>query len=97
MAKVATPNTKATKEKATPETSAKSKLNSATPAPKQTTAAETAAPKAAAKQVAKTPTVTFEVISVRAFELFAQRGYVHGFDREDWIEAENKLKTESLN
>lgn len=117
MAKVATTSTKAKKDKAASETSAKSKSSTLNPAPKpaakaaskaavaekppiETSVEEnktTTAPKATTKQVEKSSQVTFELISVRAFELFAQRGYVHGFDREDWIEAEKQLKTESFN
>jgi hypothetical protein len=30
-------------------------------------------------------------IRVRAYELFEQRGYVHGMDREDWFQAEREI------
>jgi len=65
-----------------------------TAASKEAASKETSAPKATTKQVAKASEVSGELISVRAFELFASRGYVHGFDREDWIEAERQLKAE---
>lgn len=34
-----------------------------------------------------------ELIEARAYELFAQRGYVHGYHLEDWLTAENELKS----
>jgi DUF2934 family protein len=50
------------------------------------------------KQAAKVPaTPTHEktpppiVIATRAYELFLQRGGVHGYDREDWLTAEREL------
>ena len=33
-------------------------------------------------------------ISQRAFEKFAARGYVHGFDQQDWFDAEEELTAE---
>jgi len=66
------------------------------PTPKVETVVEKA-PEKIEKKVAQAPQIQFEQIAQRAFELFAKRGYVHGFDREDWLEAENQLKFESLN
>jgi hypothetical protein len=37
----------------------------------------------------KLPAAT--VIATRAYELFLQRGGVHGYDREDWLTAEREL------
>ncbi|HZP49455.1 MAG TPA: DUF2934 domain-containing protein [Vicinamibacterales bacterium] len=31
-------------------------------------------------------------IAERAYQLYIQRGRVHGFDREDWLRAEHELK-----
>jgi hypothetical protein len=31
-------------------------------------------------------------IAVRAYEIYAERGYVDGFDREDWLRAERELR-----
>ena len=31
------------------------------------------------------------VIATRAYELFLQRGGVHGYDKEDWLTAEREL------
>jgi hypothetical protein len=31
------------------------------------------------------------VIAARAYELFLQRGGVHGYDRDDWFAAEREL------
>ena len=35
-----------------------------------------------------------EEIARRAFEKFAARGYVHGFDQQDWFDAEEELIAE---
>lgn len=35
-----------------------------------------------------------EDIAMRAFEKFASRGYVHGFDQQDWLDAEEELIAE---
>ena len=40
--------------------------------------------------------VRFETISQRAFDLYVQRGCVHGFHVEDWLEAEKQLVEESV-
>jgi len=55
------------------------------------------APEKTEKKVAQAPQVQLEQIAQRAYELFEKRGYIHGFDREDWLEAERQLKIESLN
>jgi len=31
-------------------------------------------------------------ISERAYEIFIQRGFAHGNDLEDWLQAENEVK-----
>ncbi len=44
----------------------------------------------------KTPTVTTdpqELIRVRAYELFEQRGCEHGHDMDDWLRAEKEVTT----
>ena len=33
----------------------------------------------------------------RAHEIYVQRGYVHGFDLEDWLQAEGELKRNGNN
>ncbi len=33
-----------------------------------------------------------ELISRRAYELFEQRGSIHGHDAEDWLQAEAEVK-----
>jgi Protein of unknown function (DUF2934) len=38
---------------------------------------------------------TLEEIQARAYEIYVQRGYVHGSDLEDWFQAENELKRNS--
>ncbi len=35
-----------------------------------------------------------EDIATRAFEKFDARGYVHGFDQQDWFDAEEELIAE---
>lgn len=41
--------------------------------------------------------IILETIAKRAYQLFAQRGYVHGSDREDWITAEKELLQNDFN
>ncbi|PZM84079.1 MAG: hypothetical protein DKT66_05405 [Candidatus Melainabacteria bacterium] len=55
------------------------------------------APEKIDKKTAQSSQIQFEQIAQRAYLLFEQRGYAHGFDREDWLEAEKQLKFESLN
>jgi hypothetical protein len=38
-----------------------------------------------------------ELIRVRAYELFEQRGCEHGHDTEDWIQAEKEITTVRTN
>jgi hypothetical protein len=35
---------------------------------------------------------TREAVSLRAYQLFASRGYEHGRDLDDWLQAEVQLK-----
>jgi len=35
--------------------------------------------------------LTEEIIRVRAYHLFEQRGYEHGHDLEDWLQAEAEI------
>ena len=35
--------------------------------------------------------LTEEIIQMRAYELFEQRGYQHGYDLEDWLQAEAEV------
>ena len=35
--------------------------------------------------------LTEEIIRMRAYELFEQRGYQHGYDLEDWLRAEAEV------
>ena len=37
--------------------------------------------------------VSAKDIAKRAHEIYVDRGYAHGFDREDWLQAERELKT----
>jgi hypothetical protein len=37
--------------------------------------------------------VTNDEISIRAYELYEQRGAAHGRDWDDWLEAERELQT----
>ena len=36
--------------------------------------------------------VSVSDIAKRAHEIYVERGYAHGFDREDWLQAERELK-----
>lgn len=38
-----------------------------------------------------TPQDTLEQIRRRAYELFEQRGYQHGFAEQDWLQAESEI------
>ena len=38
--------------------------------------------------------VSHDEIAKRAFEKFAGRGYVDGFDERDWFDAEDELRAE---
>jgi len=40
--------------------------------------------------------VSEEEIAVRAYTKFEQRGSIHGFDVQDWLEAESELFQEKL-
>ena len=35
-----------------------------------------------------------EEISLRAYQLYASRGYVHGLDLQDWLQAEQQVLQE---
>jgi len=37
------------------------------------------------------PAPSSEQVAIRAYELFAARGYQHGHDVEDWLQAEHEL------
>ena len=40
--------------------------------------------------------VSAKDIAKRAHEIYVDRGYVDGFDREDWLRAKRELKTPPL-
>lgn len=42
---------------------------------------------------AQAPEPTAEAVAQRAYEKFQARGGVHGNDLQDWLEAEQELKT----
>jgi hypothetical protein len=44
---------------------------------------------AQAKQVTRTPTA--EEIQLRAYEIYVEPGGIHGFDTDDWLQAELEL------
>jgi hypothetical protein len=53
------------------------------------------APKLARTRKASANRVTtpsYDDIALRAYERFCARGYVHGFDVEDWLTAERELQ-----
>src|ERR1700677_932361 len=41
------------------------------------------------KQVTRTPTT--EEIQLRAYEIYVERGGIHGLDTDDWLQAEREL------
>ena len=40
------------------------------------------------------PEEIYQLIEKKAYEIFEQRGYVHGHDLDDWLQAEQMIKTE---
>ena len=40
--------------------------------------------------------VSAKDIAERAHEMYADRGYANGFDRQDWLRAEHELKNPPL-
>ena len=63
----------------------RSKKAAATPAQESTALPQT--------QSAKSNGYSLEAVRVRAYQLFEQRGRVHGFDVEDWFRAEAEVAT----
>ena len=49
------------------------------------------APKKTTKKVQEIRTVSREEIATLAHQLWAERGYQHGHDAEDWLRAEQAL------
>lgn len=49
------------------------------------------------KVIVHSTPVRTEIICERAFQLFEKRGCVHGYDLQDWLEAEREIYEESLN
>jgi len=47
-----------------------------------------------AKQVTRTPTA--EAIQLRAYEIYVERGGIHGFDTDDWLQAELDLSARNI-
>lgn len=41
------------------------------------------------------PPIPAELVAERAYEKFAARGFHHGFDQQDWFEAEKELTIEA--
>jgi len=41
--------------------------------------------------------LTEEIIQMRAYQLFEQRGYEHGHDLEDWLKAEAEVMGKKQN
>jgi hypothetical protein len=42
------------------------------------------------------PQPPHEVIALRAYEFFVERGYAHGGDLQDWFQAESELTAQQL-
>lgn len=73
----------------------------ATPKRARTTSSTPRSKKAAAKPAQESTALpqthsngySLEAVRVRAYELFEQRGRVHGYDVEDWFRAEAEIAT----
>jgi hypothetical protein len=81
----------ATKPTKTSSVKAKSAKTEKTTAPKVSRARKSDVVDVQAVQSGVGPTPAFDQIAVRAYERFAERGYQHGFDVEDWLAAEREL------
>jgi hypothetical protein len=64
---------------------AKAPVRARTPSPQQTS-----------KDKQAMPQVCCEAIAKRAFEKYLARGCEHGFDQQDWFEAEKELVIEAI-
>lgn len=79
------------------QTSTKPKAASSTRATLKTPPASTTATLKVTKTVAplklsKPQPLSHAEVAQRAYELFCKRGYVHGYDVEDWIQAERDIR-----
>ena len=96
------------KNKSTSSTKNTKKASAAkTAAPKKTASAVKAAPKAPVKKssgngTAKRQTksrkgsdniITHEMIASKAYDIWAQNGYAHGMEMQNWLQAEQELRT----
>ena len=52
-------------------------------------------PRVETEALPNTNVPTHEEIELRAYFRYAERGYVDGFDVEDWLAAEDELRHES--
>ena len=48
----------------------------------------------ASRTTARVSRVTEDSVRERAYQLFATRGFEHGHDFDDWVEAERQLKSQ---
>jgi hypothetical protein len=69
-------------------TMATKSIKTSKPRSTKTTAAKTAR---ARKSDAVASAPTHEMIAMRAYELWCTRGFTHGRDVEDWLDAEREL------
>jgi len=60
--------------------------------PKRKPATKNRTPKKAKAPVSKRRDPSHEEISRRAYELFEQRGGMHGQEHDDWLRAERELR-----
>ena len=68
---------------------------SATPRKPRAAKPTPAAPRLVPRDAPSTPLDSAE-IAARAFEMFLERGAVHGHDLEHWLEAERDLRAQRL-
>jgi hypothetical protein len=82
------------KEKQTPEKTAAKKATAKKSSAKKAVAKKPASENGskAAVQAKPAPEELFEEISIRAYEIYRERGARHGAHQEDWSRAEDEIK-----
>jgi hypothetical protein len=68
-----------------------------TPAPETQAAEQSEPPAAESAQGGIDPEVRHRMISEAAYQRYAQRGYVEGFELEDWLQAEAEVDRQLAN
>ena len=93
MARKTAATRKTTKKTAAPVTEAAPVTTPApTPAPAVVAVAKTEAAVATVSTTQAATNIPHALIAQRAYELFCARGYRHGFETQDWLQAERELR-----